>query len=76
MAATDINGLYNTSMGSDLTIAGIARSGSSGSSTYAVIGSGLADDYWLYPTRSDSAPGNVLGQRLSNDRPSDPEELP
>ena len=40
VAATDTYGLYNTSMGTDLMIAGISRSGSSGSYTYSVVGSG------------------------------------
>lgn len=145
VAKTDTYNLYNTSMGSDLNIAGISRTGSSGSYTYAVSGSGNrpvtyvswfdaarfanwvangqptgaqenattengaysllgatsgvgftknainpntgttttwwipsenewykaayydpgaggpSDDYWLYPTRSDSAPGNTIG---------------
>ncbi len=145
VAATDTYNLYNTSMASNLNIAGISRSGSSGSYSYSVIGSGLrpvtyvnwfdaarfanwvangqptgaqgnattengayslfgatsgvgftknainpntsatttwwipsenewykaayydpgvsgpSDDYWLYPTRSDSAPGNNIG---------------
>ena len=39
VAATDTYGLYNTSMATDLNIAGISRSGSSGSYTYSVIGS-------------------------------------
>jgi formylglycine-generating enzyme required for sulfatase activity len=146
VAATDTYGLYNSNMGTDLNIAGISRSGSSGSYSYSVIGSGARpityvswfdaarfanwlangqptgaqgntttengaytlngatsglgftknannpntggatttwwipsenewykaayydpgaggplDDYWLYPTRSDSAPGNTIG---------------
>ena len=40
VAATDTYSLYNTDMGIDLNIAGITRSGSSGSYTYAVSGSG------------------------------------
>jgi MYXO-CTERM domain-containing protein len=39
LAATDTYALYNTSMATNLNIAGIARSGSSGSYTYSVIGS-------------------------------------
>jgi formylglycine-generating enzyme len=39
VAATDTYGLYNTSMGTDLNVAGISRSGSSGSYTYSVVGS-------------------------------------
>lgn len=42
VAATDPNGLYNTSMGTDLSIAGISRSGSSGSYTYSVMNNGGA----------------------------------
>lgn len=129
VAATDTHGLYNTNMGTDPNIAGIVRSGTSGSYTYSVIGSGdrpityvswndaarfinwlyngqgnagteagvydmsltnptraaeatywipsesewykaayydpsvsgPASDYWLYPTRSDSTPGNTIG---------------
>ncbi len=145
VAATDTYGLYNTGMATDGNIAGITRSGSSGSYTYAVSGSGNrpvtyvnwfdgarfanwvangqttgaqtgtttengayalngatsgvsftknginpntsaaptywipsedewykaayydpgvsgpGDDYWLYPTRSDGAPGNTIG---------------
>jgi len=41
VASTDIYGLYNTNMATNLNIAGISRSGSSGSYTYSVIGSGL-----------------------------------
>jgi len=40
VAATDTYNLYNAGMGTDLNIAGITRSGSSGSYTYAVVGSG------------------------------------
>jgi len=39
VAATDTYGLYDTSMATDLNIAGIARSGVSGSFSYSVIGS-------------------------------------
>jgi sulfatase modifying factor 1 len=39
-AASDPNGLYNPNMATDLKIAGISRSGSSGSYTYSVIGEG------------------------------------
>ena len=39
VAATDPNHLYSTSMATDLNIAGISRSGSSGSYSYSVIGS-------------------------------------
>jgi len=149
VAATDTYSLYNTSMGTNMNVAGISRSGSSGSYTYAVMDnagssanrpityvswfdaarfsnwmangqptgeqgnattengaytlngamsgvsftkntinpntsatttywipsenewykaayydpspSGPSGDYWLYPTRSDSAPGNTIG---------------
>src|ERR1700730_516743 len=40
VAATDTNGLYNPSMGTDFPRVGISRSGVSGSYTYAVIGNG------------------------------------
>ena len=40
VAATDTYGLYNTSLGTDLNIKGIVRSGSSGAFSYAVSGSG------------------------------------
>ena len=40
VAQTDTNALYNTSMGTDLNIAGISRSGSSGSYSYSVMNSG------------------------------------
>jgi formylglycine-generating enzyme required for sulfatase activity len=39
VAATDTYGLYNSSMATDLNIAGIARDGASGSYGYSVIGS-------------------------------------
>ena len=39
VAKTDTYSLYDTHMATDLTIAGIARSGSSGSYTYSAIGS-------------------------------------
>src|SRR5215471_7227101 len=39
VAATDTYGLYNPSMATDLNIAGIARSGSSGGYSYSTIGS-------------------------------------
>ena len=41
VAATDTYGLWNSSMASDANIAGITRSGTSGSYTYSVTGSGL-----------------------------------
>ena len=40
VAATDTYSLYNPNMGTDLNIAGITQSGSSGSYSYAVTGSG------------------------------------
>lgn len=40
VAATDTYGLYNSQMATDLSVAGISRSGSPGSYTYAVIGDG------------------------------------
>ena len=39
VGATDTYGLYNTGMATDLNVAGISQSGSSGSYTYSVIGS-------------------------------------
>ena len=41
VATTDTYSLYNTNMATDPTIAGIARSGSSGSYSYSVLGDGL-----------------------------------
>lgn len=40
VAATDLYGLYNTSSGTNLNVAGIMRSGSSGSYTYSVMDNG------------------------------------
>jgi formylglycine-generating enzyme required for sulfatase activity len=40
VAATDTYGLYNTSLATNLNIAGISRTGVSGSYSYSVIGSG------------------------------------
>jgi formylglycine-generating enzyme required for sulfatase activity len=40
VAQTDAYGLYNTKMATDLNVAGISRTGSSGSYVYSVIGSG------------------------------------
>jgi sulfatase modifying factor 1 len=40
VAATDTYGLYNTSLGTNMNVAGISRSGSSGSYSYSVIGDG------------------------------------
>ena len=40
MAATDTYSLYHTSMGTNLNVAGISRTGSSGSYTYSVINNG------------------------------------
>jgi hypothetical protein len=40
VAATDTYSLYNTSMATDLNVAGISRTGSSGSYTYSVINNG------------------------------------
>jgi formylglycine-generating enzyme required for sulfatase activity len=40
VAATDTHALYNSSMATDLNIAGITQSGSSGSFVYSVIGDG------------------------------------
>ena len=40
VAATDTYSLYNASMATDLNVAGISRSGASGSYTYAVVNNG------------------------------------
>ena len=40
VATTDTYSLYNTSMATDLNVAGISRTGSSGSYTYSVINNG------------------------------------
>jgi formylglycine-generating enzyme required for sulfatase activity len=40
VAATDTYGLYNANMGTNLNVAGISRSGSSGSYNYSVINNG------------------------------------
>jgi sulfatase modifying factor 1 len=130
VATTDTYNLYNPSMATDLNIAGISRSGSSGSYSYGLIGSGnrpvtyvswfdaarfanwvhngatigastetgayslngattgiftrnpgatswipsedewyktayskggVLAGYWIYPTQSDTAPGNTIG---------------
>jgi len=134
VAQSDPFGLYNTNMASNLNVAGISRSGTSGGYSYSVIGSGNrpvtfvswsdaarftnwlhngqgsggtesgvydlslsnpsrsasalywipsenewykaayydpgaggpADDYWLYPTRSDTAPDNTIGPGANN----------
>ena len=47
VGATDTYGLYNTSMGTDLRMAGISRSGASGSYTYSVMGSGNRPVTWV-----------------------------
>jgi formylglycine-generating enzyme len=52
-AQTDPYGLYNQSMGSDLNIAGISRSGSLGSYTYNVLG--IADRPITYVSWYDAA---------------------
>ena len=53
-AATDSHGLYNTYMGSDSDVAGITRSGSSGSHAYSVI-SGTEDKPITYVSWFDAA---------------------
>ncbi len=53
VAATDAYSLYNPLMGTDLNIAGISRSGSSGSFTYNVVGS--ANHPITYVNWGDSA---------------------
>lgn len=53
-AKTDTYGLYNTSMATNLNIAGIARTGSSGTYTYGVIG-GSANRPITYVSWFDAA---------------------
>ncbi len=53
VAATDTTSLYHSSMATDLNIAGISRSGSSGSYSYSVIGS--ADRPITYVSWFDAA---------------------
>ncbi len=45
VVAADPYGLYDTHMATDLNIAGISRSGSSGNYSYSIIGSGQSSDY-------------------------------
>ncbi|NDB97176.1 MAG: hypothetical protein EBZ78_13640, partial [Verrucomicrobia bacterium] len=54
VAQSDPNGLYNTNMATDTNVAGITRSGSSGSYTYAVI-SGRANRPITYVNWYDAA---------------------
>jgi formylglycine-generating enzyme required for sulfatase activity len=53
VAATDPNGLYNTSMGSDATFGGIDRSGSDGSYSYTVK-AGFEDEPVVYVSFYDA----------------------
>jgi sulfatase modifying factor 1 len=53
VAVTDTHSLYNPSMASDLNVAGIARTGASGSYSYSVIGS--ADHPVTYVSFWDAA---------------------
>jgi formylglycine-generating enzyme required for sulfatase activity len=65
VAALDTYSLYNTSMATDLNIAGIARSGVSGSYTYSVIGS--ANHPVTYVNWGDAA---RFANWLHNDQPN------
>jgi sulfatase modifying factor 1 len=47
VAATDTYSLYNTNLGTDLNVAGISQSGSSGSYSYSVIGDGNRPVTWV-----------------------------
>jgi formylglycine-generating enzyme required for sulfatase activity len=47
VAATDTYSLYNSSMGTDLNIAGISQVGSTGSYTYSVLGSANRPITWV-----------------------------
>ena len=74
VAHTDTYGLYNPSMATDLNIAGIARSGASGSYTYSVIGSANHPvTYVSWGTRPGSANwlhnGQPTGAARSRARP-------
>ena len=68
VAATDTYALYNTSMATDLNIAGIARSGVSGSYSYSVIGS--ANQPVTYVSWGDAARFCQLAAQRPADRPA------
>ena len=69
VAATDTYALYNPSMATDLNIAGISRSGSSGSYSYSVIGS--PNHPVTYVSWGDAARfANWLQQRPADWRPA------
>jgi formylglycine-generating enzyme required for sulfatase activity len=68
VGGADTYGLYNTNMGTDLAIAGIARSGSSGSYSYSVMGS--PDKPIAYVTWGDAA---RFANWLHNGQPSGPQ---
>jgi len=69
VAATDTYGLYNTSMATNLNIAGIARAGTSGSYTYSVIGS--ANKPVTYVNWGDAA---RFSNWLHNGQPTGPQD--
>ena len=63
-AQTDTTGLYDTNMGSNLNIAGITRSGVSGSYSYSVVGSGnrpISYVSWFDAARFTNWLGNGQG---------------
>lgn len=68
VAKTDTYSLYNSSMGTDLRIAGITRSGSPGSYSYAVTGSG--DRPVTYVNWFDAA---RFANWLANGQPNGPQ---
>jgi formylglycine-generating enzyme required for sulfatase activity len=70
VAASDPYALYNTNMATDLNVAGISRSGSSGSYTYAVIGSGqhpVTDVSWFDALRFANWLNNGQGTLASTE---------
>lgn len=79
VAKIDTYGLYNAAMGEDLNVAGIARSGSSGSYAYAVLNNGgdssnrpIAHVTWFNAARfanwmSNAQPDGAQGARTTED---------